>query len=101
MWGSQYDAMMNWMQKNGENVASSNSNKTSITRVTGGYSFDVIKNIFDLYGCHADCTLEANSNNYRTTRGSDSYNYFPSNRVDDIPVYINENTSTRPTLYIK
>ena len=57
-WGSQYDAMMNWMQKD-KNInvnATGNSNKYTTTGIS---EKDILKNIYDLYGCHYEWTLEA------------------------------------------
>ena len=59
IWGSQYDAMMNWMQSNNVKLnqkATGNQNTT-----TGTNESDKLKNIYDLYGCHYDWTLEAYS----------------------------------------
>ena len=72
IWGSQYDAIMNWMQKDGLKVNQptdgintvNNSNTT-----TGSEPKDILKNIFDIYGCHYEWTLEAYSNELRVSRG--------------------------------
>ena len=65
-WGSQYDAMMNWMQKNGINVnATGNRNKDT---TTGTSETDILKNIYDLYGCHYEWTSEADSTDRRMYR---------------------------------
>ena len=65
-WVSQYDAMMNWMQKNGINVnATGNRNKDT---TTGTSETDLLKNIYDLYGCHCEWTSEIYSTNYRVYR---------------------------------
>ena len=65
-WGSQYDAMMNWMQKNGINVNAEGNRNTNTT--TGTSETDILKNIYDLYGCHREWTSEANSINNRVSR---------------------------------
>ena len=65
-WGSQYDAMMNWMQKNGINVKEKGNRNTDTT--TGTSETDLLKNIYDLYGCHYEWTSEANSTYYRVCR---------------------------------
>ena len=100
MWGSQYDAMMNWMQKNGVDVSVTGTRNT--TYVTGSNSNDLLKNIFDLYGCHYDWTLEAYSSYNRTNRGGNSnFSISPSTRNYGTPFYTGSNSSARPTLYIK
>ena len=105
IWGSQFDAMMNWMQEQGiEDVASGNVNPTNITQVTGSNSEDVIKNIYDLHGCHDDWTLEANSSNYRVARGGYDYvQAFPLSHRSNLVYSSDESSdnSTRLTLYIK
>ena len=68
IWGSQYDAMMNWMAKNGTNVGSSISGYNNTTK-TGSKDTDVINNIYDLYGCHREWTLEAYDSGNRAKRG--------------------------------
>ena len=100
IWGSQYDAMMNWMVKQGINVTATGTRNT--TTVTGRNANDVLKNIYDLYGCHYDWTLEAYSTSSRTFRGGlSSYGSFPSYRVSTYPNLTNTSLSARPTLYIK
>ena len=104
IWGSQYDAMLNWMAKSGIDVGSSNSSKTNSDEnlITGIGTTDVINNIYDLYGCHYEWTLETYNTNYRVKRGG----YFdgnssPASRDSNGPSYINSNNSSRATLYIK
>ena len=65
-WGSQYDAMMNWMQKNGINVTEEGNRNEDTT--TGTSETDLLKNIYDLYGCHHEWTSEAFSTSYRVVR---------------------------------
>lgn len=72
VWGSQYDLMMRWMFDNGngtdiKNNIGDNRNKTEITG--NKRDSDIIKNIYDLYGCHLEWTLEANNIKYRIRRG--------------------------------
>ena len=62
IWGSQYDAMLRWMQS-GENKVDVTGNigneiNTSET-ITGGTETDVIRNIYDIYGGRSEWTLEA------------------------------------------
>ena len=69
IWGSQYDAMMNWMLKNGKNVGMVDSKKTNTEAITGKKLNDVINNVYDLYGCHRELTIEAYGENKRGERG--------------------------------
>ena len=73
IWGSQYDAMMNWMAKNGKEVGTADDTKRNNTNITGGGEKpDVLNNVYDLYGCHIEWTLEADTAAQRVLRGSDS-----------------------------
>ncbi len=108
IWGSQYDAMMNWMHKD------SNINVNSSTPVTGavrnqdterrtGYvETDKIKNVYDLLGNSYEWTLEADSSDGRVGRGgSCDYSNSPANRNYGGPDDTSSNYSSRLTLYIK
>ena len=70
VWGSQYDAMMKWMQDNGENVKSANDDIKNTDETTTGFEgdTDIIRNVYDLYGGRREWTLES-SNNSRVFRG--------------------------------
>ena len=49
IWGSQYDAMMNWMAKTGNTVEAADDTKRNTTTITGGGEKpDIINNIYDL-----------------------------------------------------
>ena len=101
IWGSQNDAMVNWMAKNGTNFGSSISGYNNTTK-TGSKDTDVINNIYDLYGCHREWTLEASYSIYRATRGGCSgVSYSPASRSDNNPNYAYSDSSSRATLYIK
>ena len=105
IWGSQYDAMLNFIKRRGEgNLITSTDN--SLLRnnepITGAKDTDLIKNIFDLYGCHTDWTLEASSFEYRIYRSYPSSNYSASIRGNDYPEVTNlAGSNSRLTLYIK
>ena len=74
IWGSQYDAMMRWMQKE----------RIDVTDI--GTSNQTLKNIYDLCDGYYELTLEASGEN-RVARGvsdSDSTNSV-SSRIDTIP----------------
>ncbi len=102
IWGSQYDAMMNWMMKNGNIVWEENEEKNNNEHITGKNKKDVISNIFDLYGCHREWTMEAKDNYKRVKRGNSAYyDNFPAYRDYDTPTYENDDNSARATLYIK
>ena len=69
---------------------------------TGNQEKDFMKNVFDLYGCHIEWTLEANSTNRRVSRGGYSRgSNAPSSRYNNYPSGTNSNYSARLTLYIK
>ena len=102
IWGSQYDAMMNWMAKNGTNVGSLISGYNNTTKTGGSKETDVINNIYDLYGCHYEWTLEDYKSNYRATRGGSSGNSnSPAYRDILRPNNASLNYSSRATLYVK
>ena len=69
LWGSQYDAMMRWMQDNQIDVTAEIGKNRNTETITGTKETDIIKNIYDLYGCHFEWTLEAYSNVIRVCRG--------------------------------
>ena len=96
IWGSQYDAMLNWMKKQGEAVEKENDEKTNTSKKTGNNPNDIIRNIYDIYGCHGDWTLSAVSNNLRGY-----YGVLPANINSANPTEANVNMSTRISLYIK
>ena len=102
IWGSQYDAMMNWMAKTEKTVGSADSTKRNSETVTGKNSNDVINNVYDLYGCHYEWTLEACGSNNRAKRGGHSgLNNSPAYRFDYFSDYTQSYYSSRVTLYIK
>ena len=105
IWGSQYDAMMNWMAKTGKEVGTADSTgaKRNTDTVTGKSTKDIINNVYDLYGCHCEWTLEASESIYRVIRGGNSGDSnSPARRsyVSD-PINTNSDLSSRATLYIK
>ena len=106
IWGSQYDAMMNWMSRTGNNVGITDKIKCNKDTVTGKNVNDVINNVYNLYGCNAEWTLEAENRIYRVSRGG---NYVgtvlnaPAERHSfyDFPYSTYDGYSSRATLYIK
>ncbi len=117
IWGSQYDAMMNWMKGNNINVTSINPKDLSIgdtsrntTRVTGGANYeqtvskDKLSNIYDLLGNSYEWTQEATSTNLRVLRGGfdfSSNEETPSYRNSYYPTNTGSIFSSRLILYIK
>ena len=117
IWGSQYDAIMNWMKSNNINVTSTTPTDLSIgttskntTRVTGGanngqtVSKDKLSNIYDLLGNSLEWTQEAYNTDFnnRVYRGG----YYdissaPSRRDDGYPTATGSGSGSRLTLYIK
>ena len=71
IWGSQYDQMLIWMQKNDINVASStpipNASRNQ-DRTTGTHDADKLNNIYDILGNSREWTLEANNTLVRVDR---------------------------------
>ena len=102
IWGSQYDAMMNWMAKNRNTVRNAESSKRNSGTVTGSEPKDVINNVYDLYGCHYEWTLEARNTDFRVIRGGYLGDFFaPSYRNFNNPGSTYSYSSSRATLYIK
>ncbi len=104
IWGSQYDAMMNWMAKQGKTVGTKDDTKSNKERITGKKGEDKINNIYDLYGCHYEWSLEACLSYTRVYRGG-FYNqcYPPVIRISGYgdPSNPYDFYSSRLTLYIK
>ena len=73
IWGSQYDAMMNWMASQGITVASDtpmSGTAKNITRITGNPAYnDKLNNVYDIYGNSYEWTLEAYNSGGRANRG--------------------------------
>ena len=100
IWGSQYDAMLNWMKKNGKNVDENLIRNRE--RITGKDKNDIINNIYDLYGCHFEWTLEARDKGVRICRGGDTGSSDSlAKRNSDYPNNERFYISSRATLYIK
>ena len=103
IWGSQYDAMMNWMTKTGKKIGTVDDyTKINNEKVTGKNPNDRINNIYDLYGSHYEWTLEACDTFGRAFRGGSSdYHFLLTNRISNDPISTYEYHSSRATLYIK
>ncbi len=108
IWGSQYDAMMNWLQKdsnvnvNSETPITGTARNEDTERRTGYVETDKIKNVYDLLGNSREWILEAIYSSSRVLRGGSYYtSYSPASRNYDHPDDINSYASSRLTLYIK
>ena len=113
IWGSQYDAMMSWMAKNGITIGTVTvmdgternvgNNATNGQRITGNPKYnDKLNNVIDIYGNSFELTLEAYSTSNRVTRGG----YFngaipPSNRGGGYSSLSESYAGSRLSLYIK
>lgn len=106
VWGSQYDAMMNWMAKTGKTVATATpmeglARNSSNNYTTGSEAKDILNNIYDLYGCHFEWTLAANSSNIRCIRsGNFNNSKAPSYCGSSSPKFTYPNDGSRLTLHI-
>jgi len=116
IWGSQYDQMLIWMQKNGIDVTSKtptnlegtttskNTGTGSAVGITGIVDTDKLNNIYDLLGNGYDWTLEASSNFMRVRRGgrfSTESSLSTRATLGNSPDYDGDGYSSRLTLYVK
>lgn len=107
IWGSQYDAMMNWMITRNIDVTSITlttpegiTTSKNTARITGTAQSDKLNNIFDLLGNSLEWSLEAGSS--RINRGGYyDHSLTPSNRTVFNPTSTDSSCSSRPTLYVK
>ena len=109
IWGSQYDAMMNWMARCGINVnsttpsvgAEKNPSRDSIENRKTGYEKDKLNNVYDLLGNSREWTLEATKTHDRVFRsGHCNSNYSPCTRLDYLTTDTNDDICSRASLYI-
>ena len=92
IWGSQWDAVMNWMlqdDKTKEYITEITGNHTEKVSTTGAYTNDLAKNIFDLSANVTEWTQQGENNYRRWTRGGTAGNtgtmrgqYTASTRLD-------------------
>ena len=108
IWGSQYDAMLNWALEgiDAEKVTKIGigNNSSGILSITGNISYgdDNINNILDLGGNLREWTLEASGSATRVYRGgSYNTNFSPSLRNAMNPLNATLSYGSRLTLYIK
>lgn len=105
IWGSQWDAIMNWMLKDEATatfITTIKGNHTGIVANTGSYLDDKAKNIFDLASNVSEYTQSSGSNEkssraarggYAVTEGDSYYNYYTSSIISRGPnaTYVNSN----------
>ena len=101
IWGSQYDAIMNWIGDSATSKIGNNKNADA-SRRTGSKAKDKINNIFDLYGLRLEWTMEANYTSGRVFRGGVyDIDVSLSNRSTFYPYETSAGYGSRPTLYIQ
>lgn len=90
IWGSQYDAMLNFALASGNDSNKVHSNEygnySASSLPTGATkTLDVINNIYDLAGNKSECTLEANFDGCRVMRGMNRWGdiFSPASRDDN------------------
>ena len=114
IWGSQYDAMINWANTGSDSkklTENNNGKHKGSAEASGAYSNDRINNIYDLESNLFEWTIEANDVFYKTARGSSVSRYAggqygdastPVNRsLAYTPNYNYTDDGSRLTLYIK
>ena len=104
IWGSQYDAMLNWIQAGGKNIDTTDKgNHSGSPTITGGTPTDIINNIYDLEGNLYEWTLEANGSSARSARGGSYLAAYPIyNRTSSFSTYYTYNDlGSRLSIYIK
>ena len=72
--------MMNWMAKTGKAIGTKDDSKYNTAQTTGSKEEDIINNVFDLYGCHYEWTLEADTTYTRFRRGGYYGGSYPPSR---------------------
>ena len=108
IWGSQYDAMLNWAKKGDDkdkitNTSLGNNSSGSVTTTgNSNCSNDSINNIRDLGGNLLEWTLEAFDIGIRVSRGgSFIFTFSPSYRSGSTPNHNGHIYGSRFILYIK
>ena len=106
IWGSQYDAMLNWLS-DGENALkikeTNDENHNKSLSVAGSMISDKWKNIYDLEGNLREWTLECSLDDCRVTRGGNFNSaHSPSYRNNTfVPYNTGADNGSRITLFIK
>lgn len=113
IWGSQYDAMLNWMVANNVDVLNGSGSRTdgktkNTSRITGATKYnssnfnDKIQNIYDILGNSSEWTAEAYNTSIRDMRGGNyKYNDAPALRdYKDADVSSIDRYGSRPYLIV-
>ena len=106
IWGSQYDAMLNWATKGNEAnmIYKRTGNHSGNPAKTGAYGVDVMNNIFDLSANLFEWTQEANSTNLRVFRGGGfgtTNHHVASMRNNNVPATAYYGYGSRATLCLR
>ena len=106
IWGSQYDAMLNWALTGDEaNMVFERTGNHSESRAkTGRWGSDIMNNIFDLSSNTVEWTQEAVYAGSRASRGGFYYatnTYVASSRNSGSPAYAFSYYGSRLTLYMR
>lgn len=103
IWGSQYDAVMNWLltSETEKSKVTSPINEHEMT-TTGGTPEDVMNNIFDLGGNYGEWTLERKDKYSRYVRAVRLYDTnYPACKFDGDTLTTTSCAIGRITLYVK
>ena len=105
IWGSQWDAMLNWMQKTGKDVTSKTGYNNNKEGISGSVEEDNINEVYDLKGCYLEWAQESYMSGSRVKRGGD-YSTGDTNPGLHVassgkPNRGSSNVCTRLTFYIK
>ena len=102
IWGSQYDAMLNWILK-GSDASKVATNSTQHNKTTtGSTSGDVMNKIYDIGNNLSEWTLEAHNSCYRVGRGGYYNTTAAPSILDSSYTYrTGSDSGSRLTLYIK
>ena len=106
IWGSQYDAMLNWIIKGTDSsmISIRTGNHSGSKAATGTWGVDVMNNIFDLSANQYEWTQEANSTSHRVRRGGSYYatdTTVASSRSNSLPTSQNAVYGSRLVLCIR
>lgn len=107
IWGSQYDAVLNWILDENvyaKKVYTVTGNHTGTRRATGKTGNDFANNVIDLCSNVAEWTQEADDSSYRASRGGiygAGNSVSASKRYYYVPTSTNYTIGSRLTLYIK
>ena len=103
IWGSQYDAMLNWALQGSDKDKVTASSTEHGPNPTGSEATDIINNVYDLGNNLYEWTLEVSGMHDRVIRGGDySSSDSPSYRGGSVnPLFFTRGLTSRLTLYVK